>query len=199
MLGHKIIWSRKCGLSVGIKPWDPQDHGIKSGLRGTFHESGINSQIKDIGFQISSTESRIKCQPHPLVWYILQFSSPNAGAQNNLIPKIWPSLPFDPRMVRIEALDSLDHGNKSGLRDTLIFPCWGSKHSDRASLAFASCWSSICGIKPWDPQDHGIKCGLRGAFHVSGIHSPNKDIGFQISSTESGIKSQANPLVLYIP
>jgi hypothetical protein len=102
MLGHKIIWSRKCGLSVGIKPWDPQDHGIKSGLRGTFHESGINSQNKDIGFQISSTESGIKCQPHPLVLYILQFSSPNAGAQNNLIPNIWPSRHFDPRFVRIK-------------------------------------------------------------------------------------------------
>jgi hypothetical protein len=55
------------------------------------------------------------------------------------------------------------------------------------------------GIKPWDPQNHGIKSGLRGTFHDSGINSQNKDIGFQISSTESGIKSQAQPLDLYIP
>jgi hypothetical protein len=45
---------------VKIETFDPQDHGIKSGLRGTFHESGINSQNKDIGFQISSIESGIK-------------------------------------------------------------------------------------------------------------------------------------------
>jgi hypothetical protein len=156
MLGHKTIWSRKCGLLVGIKAWDPQDHGINSGLRGTFQESAINSQNRDIGFQISSTEPGIKCQPHPLVLYILWFSSPNAGAHNNLIPKMWPSRLFDGRMVRIESLDPQDHGIKSGLRDCLVFQFWGSKHSDRSALAFASCWSSNCGdqtmrsTRSWD-------------------------------------------------
>jgi hypothetical protein len=38
----------------------------------------------------------------------------------------------------IKALDPQDHEINSGLRDTLIPQCWGSKHSDPAGLAFAS-------------------------------------------------------------
>jgi hypothetical protein len=66
-----------------------------------------------------------------------------------------------------------------GLRIMLIFELWRLNHEIH--------------------KNHGIKSGLRGAFQESGINSQNKDIGFQISSTESGIKSQPHPLVLYIP
>ena len=62
----------------------------------------------------------------------------NYGDQNLLIPQLWPSRHFDPRMVGIEALDPQDHGIKSRLRDTLIPQCWGSKDSDPAAVAFAS-------------------------------------------------------------
>jgi hypothetical protein len=63
--------------------------------------------------------------------------SPNAGDQIILIPLLWPSRQFDPRRV-VKVLDPQDHGTKSGLRDFLILQCWGSKHSDPASVAFAS-------------------------------------------------------------
>jgi hypothetical protein len=79
--------------------------------------------------------------------------------------------------------------SNAGDQNILIAHLWPSRHVD----------PRIVGIKPWDPQDHGIKSGLRGTFHESGINAQNKDIGFQISSTESGIKSQPHPLVLYIP
>jgi hypothetical protein len=51
---------------------------------------------------------------------------------------MWLPRHFDPRMVKSATFDPQDHGIKSGLRDTLIFQCWESKHFDRASLAFAS-------------------------------------------------------------
>jgi hypothetical protein len=44
----------------------------------------------------------------------------------------------DPRIVVIKDLDPQDHGIKKGMRDTLIPQSWGSKHSDPASVAFAS-------------------------------------------------------------
>jgi hypothetical protein len=61
---------------------------------------------------------------------------------------MWPPRHFDPRMVRIEALDPHDHGTKNGLRDTLISQYWGSKHSDPAAVAFAFFFDPrILGIK----------------------------------------------------
>ena len=65
-------------------------------------------------------------------------SSLNAGDHNILILQQWPSRHFCRGIVGIKDLDPQDHGINSGLRDTFIPQCWGSKHYDSAAVALAS-------------------------------------------------------------
>jgi hypothetical protein len=83
------------------------------------------------------TDSGIKKLPLPVA-LANAYIAPTFWDQTILIPQLWPSRQFDPRIVGIKPLDPQGNGIKSGLRVNLIPQCWGSNHSDPAAVAFAS-------------------------------------------------------------